>query len=77
MFDRFYDPDIEDTSEKYDVIYKYEWAFSDFGTKDKLYSEWKSIPGITSGTDKVIARIPIFCYFVYIKRAVRDHTFKV
>ena len=42
------------TSEKFDAIFKYEWAFSDFGSNDKLYSKWKSIPGVKTGTDKVM-----------------------
>jgi hypothetical protein len=37
-FDRFYDPDIEDMTEKYEAVDKYEFAITDNSVHGKTYT---------------------------------------
>ena len=49
--EKFYDPDIEDTTEKYDAVDKYEYAITDNSEVGKAYTAWHVLSGYTtSGT---------------------------
>ncbi|XP_061181031.1 uncharacterized protein LOC133189645 [Saccostrea echinata] len=45
--DRFYDPDVQDQVDKYDVIDKYEWAITDNSHVGRTHTVWSEVTGIT------------------------------
>ena len=61
-FVKFYDPDIEHTTEKYDAIEKYEYAVTDNSVEGKTYMTWTNLVAgtyTTSGNQVNLSRIYI------------------
>ncbi|CAG2222618.1 unnamed protein product [Mytilus edulis] len=52
-FDKFYDPDIEDTTEKYSAIWKYEYAVTDNSVKGKTYFTWTNLDTFTTNGNRM------------------------
>ncbi|XP_071123054.1 uncharacterized protein [Mytilus edulis] len=52
-FDKFYDPDIEDTTEKYSAIWKYEYAVTDNSVKGKTYTTWTNLNTFTTNGNRI------------------------
>ena len=52
-FDRFYDPDIEDMTEKYAAVDKYEFAITDNSVHGKTYMDWTNLVTFTTNGNKV------------------------
>ncbi|XP_076113973.1 uncharacterized protein LOC143082259 [Mytilus galloprovincialis] len=52
-FDKFYDPDIEDTTEKYSAIWKYEYAVTDNSVKGKTYITWTNLDTFTTNGNRI------------------------
>lgn len=53
-FDLFYDPDIENITEKYDAVNKYEYAITDDSIEGKMYMTWASLTDFTTSGHKVL-----------------------
>ncbi|XP_071123173.1 uncharacterized protein [Mytilus edulis] len=58
-FDQFYDPDIENTTEKYDAVPTYEYAITDNSLLGKMYTPWTSITSLTTDNHKVSFVVPL------------------
>ena len=58
-FDLFYDPDIENSTEKYDAVDKYEYAITDDSIEGKMYMTWTSLTDFTTSGHKVLELNPI------------------
>lgn len=41
--DKFYDPDIQDSTEKYSVVDKYEWAITDQSDVGRTHTIWNQV----------------------------------
>lgn len=41
--DEFYDPDIQDSTEKYSVVDKYEWAITDQSDVGRTHTIWNQV----------------------------------
>lgn len=52
-FDRFYDPDMEDMTEKYAAVDKYEFAITDNSVHGKTYMNWINLVTFTTNGNKV------------------------
>ena len=61
-FVKFYDPDIEHMTEKYDAIEKYEYAVTDNSVQGKTYMKWTNLAAgtyTTSGNKVNLSKIYI------------------
>ncbi|XP_063415906.1 uncharacterized protein LOC134697555 [Mytilus trossulus] len=52
-FTRFYDPDIEDTTEKYGAVDKYEFAITDNSVLGKPYMTWTNLVTFTTTANQI------------------------
>lgn len=52
--DMFYDPDIENITEKYDAIDKYEYVITDNSVEGKTYMTWTNLVNFTTNGIKVL-----------------------
>lgn len=43
MMDEFYDPDMQDATEKYSVVDKYEWAITDQSNIGRTHTIWNQV----------------------------------
>lgn len=43
MLDRFYDPDVADTTLKFDVVDEYEWTITDNSHDGHIHKSWESV----------------------------------
>ncbi|CAC5422079.1 unnamed protein product [Mytilus coruscus] len=58
-FDQFYDPDIENTTEKYDAVQTYEYAITDNSMVGKMYTPWTIIKSQTTDNHKISFEVPL------------------
>lgn len=52
-FTQFYDPDIEDTTEKYAAVDKYEFAITDNSVLGKPYMTWTNLVTFATNANQV------------------------
>ncbi|XP_052067298.1 uncharacterized protein LOC127706680 [Mytilus californianus] len=52
-FDKFYDPDIENITEKYSAIWKYEYAVTDNSDKGKTYITWTNLNTFSTNGNRI------------------------
>ncbi|CAC5360416.1 unnamed protein product [Mytilus coruscus] len=52
-FKQFYDPDIEDTTEKYEAVDKYEFAITDNSIHGKPYTTWTNLVTYTTTANQI------------------------
>ena len=70
--DKFYDPDIPDTDEKYAAVDKYEYAITDNSLMGHLYTNWTAL-NVSAGTtvsihDEFEGVIALFDLEFFIKK---------
>ena len=64
-FERFYDPDIEDMTEKYEAVDKYEFAITDNSVHGKTYTTWTDLITHTTNGIMVFINYTDFVSFYY------------
>lgn len=64
-FDLFYDPDIENITEKYDAVNKYEYAITDDSIEGKMYMTWASLTDFTTSAHKVLELESVYYVFLF------------
>jgi hypothetical protein len=52
-FTKFYDPDIEDGTEKYDAVNKYEYTITDNSVQGRTYMTWTNLNSYTTSSNEV------------------------
>ena len=70
-FGRFYDPDIEDMTEKYEAVDKYEFAITDNSVHGKTYMTWTDLITSTTNGNMVFISYSDFVSFYYTIRGCR------
>lgn len=58
--ENFYDPDIPDTTEKYDAVDKYEYAITDNSWMGNIYTNWTAV---TVPAGDIVSQISPLHYF--------------
>ncbi|XP_062569401.1 uncharacterized protein LOC134231455, partial [Saccostrea cucullata] len=65
--DEFYDPDIQDATDKYSVIDKYEWAITDQSDVGRTHTIWNEVKNVQKTQNKMQFEIGLLGEFDFSK----------
>lgn len=65
MMDEFYDPDMQDATEKYSVVDKYEWAITDQSDIGRTHTIWNQVLNPQISQNKVRTYTLLAMYLIF------------
>lgn len=63
--DEFYDPDMQDATEKYSVVDKYEWAITDQSDIGRTHTIWNQVLNPKISQNKVRTYTLLAMYLIF------------
>lgn len=63
--DEFYDPDMQDATEKYGVVDKYEWAITDQSDIGRTHTIWNQVLNPQISQNKVRTYTLLAMYLIF------------
>lgn len=63
--DEFYDPDMQDATEKYSVVDKYEWAITDQSDIGRTHTIWNQVLNPQISQNKVRTYTLLAMYLIF------------
>lgn len=68
--DEFYDPDMQDATEKYSVVDKYEWAITDQSDVGRTHTIWNQVlnPQISQNKVRTYTLLAVYLIFNQVNK---------